>query len=373
MKILIVIDSLGAGGAERSTEVICDYLYQLEIPFEILCLDKKTVGVQERMQQKDYPINFIPSGNFLKQSKFIANYIQKGKFDLVHSILFRANLRTRCAKLWSNFIHLESLVSTTYSEERLKDDKVNQTGLKVYKLFDKITSKKYVDHFHSITETVKQHYVKEVELNPSDVTVIPRGREPIIASYDERNFQNLQEPVQLINVARHEFAKGQIYIIKAVKKLIDKGYNVELRIFGRDGSASKEMRDYIKTNNLNDIVFLEGFKGNVSEYLLKSHLFAFPSLYEGLGGALIEAQAAGLPVVCNDIPVLHEVVLENKNAKFFDVHNVYSIVEAIRFFLDNPEEREKFGKESLKNFQNKFLEEKSNRNMLKLYQQLIKK
>jgi len=370
MKILIIINSLGSGGAEKSTEVICDYLFNLNIPFEILCLDQKSVGVQERMLEKGYTIKFIPPGNFLKQSNFIANYIKNGNFDLVHSILFRANLRTRFARLKVKFVHLESLVNTTYSEERINDVGVNQMGLKIYKLIDNFTSRKFVDHFHSITETVKNHYVEEIDLDPNEITVIPRGRKPIITSYEERNFQNLQEPVQIINVARHEFQKGQIYIIKAVKKLIDQGYNVELRIFGRDGSASKEMRDYIEVHTLNDKVFLEGFKANVSEYLLKSHLFAFPSLYEGLGGALIEAQAAGLPIVCNDIPVLHEVVVEKDNAKFFDVHNVDSIVEAMSFFLDNPEERERYGKASLVNFYDKFLESRNNALTLDLYSKL---
>ncbi|MBI6119769.1 glycosyltransferase family 4 protein [Salegentibacter maritimus] len=367
MKILFVINSLGSGGAERSTEVICDHLYEKDIPFEILCLDKRTIGVQERMQEKGYSINFIPSGNFIKQTKFIANYIKNGDFNLVHSILFRANLRTRFAKLWAKFIHLESLVNTTYSEERLKDNKVNQTGLKIYKFIDQVTARKYVDHFHSITEAVKQHYIEEVGLSPHRVTVIPRGRKPIIDSYEKRN---LQEPIQLINVARHEFQKGQIYLIKAVKKLVDKGYNIELRFFGRDGAATKEMSDYIDSNNLNDYIFLEGFKDNVSEYLLESHLFVFPSLYEGLGGALIEAQAAGLPVACNDIPVLHEVVEEGVNAKFFDVHNEETIVKAISFFIENPEIREKYGKASLKNFYDKFLESRNNALILELYSKL---
>ncbi len=370
MKILIVINSLGAGGAERSTEVICDHLYEKDIPFEILCLDKKKVGVQRRMQEKKYSINFIPSGNFIKQSKFISSYIKNKNFDLVHSILFRANLRTRFAKLRAKFIHLESLVSTTYSEERLNDPEVNKMGLMVYKLIDQITAKKYVDHFHSITETVKTHYIKEIDLSPKNVTVIPRGRKPIIESYEDRNPQNLQKPLKLANIGRQEFAKGQIYLIKAVKKLVDKGYNIELRIFGRDGAASKEMRDYIDSNNLNDYIFLEGFKDNVSEYLLESHLFVFPSLYEGLGGALIEAQAAGLPVACNDIPVLHEVVKEDVNAKFFDVHNVDTIVEAIGFFIENPEIREKYGRASLQNFYDKFLESKNNELTLALYSKL---
>ena len=64
------------------------------------------------MQQKGYPISFIPQGNFLKQSNFISNYIKNGNFELVHSILFRANLRTRFARLMTKFVQLESLVNT---------------------------------------------------------------------------------------------------------------------------------------------------------------------------------------------------------------------------------------------------------------------
>lgn len=369
MKILFVINSLGSGGAERSTEVICDYLYSRGVTFEVLCLDKREVGVQNRMLENGYNINFIPPGSFLKQSGFIANYVKKGEFDIVHSILFRANLRTRFARRKVDFIHLESLVNTTYSKERLNDKRVNQAALKFYKFLDRVTAKRYVDYFHSITETVKKHYIEEIALDNEKVTVIPRGRKPIISSYNDKPKKPL-DSLQVINVGRHEFQKGQIFLIKAIKELKEEGRKVQLKIYGRDGAASSEMRRYIKEHQLGDVVMLEGFKENIPEYLLKAHLFIFPSLYEGLGGALIEAQAAGLPVACNDIPVLHEVVKKDVNSKFFNVHDIESIKKSIIFFLDSPLKLEAYGMASLNNYKEKFEEEANNERLYELYQRL---
>ncbi len=370
MKILIIIDSLGSGGAERSTAVLCDYLFDQNIHFQILCLDKKKVGVQDELQAKGYPINFIAKGNFINQAKRISDIIKNGKFDIVHSILFRANLRTRFAKIFVNFFHLESLVNTTYSEERFADSKVNKKALLFYKKLDRISAKWGVNHFHSITETVKDHYVQKIGLDPERITVIPRGRKPILKDYGEKP-QNKEPLIHLINVGRHEFQKGQIHLVKASKILKDEGYNFHFTILGRDGTSTAELKEFISQNNLNDMVSLEGFKNNVSQYLLHSDLFVFPSLYEGLGGALIEAQAAGLPIACNDIPVLHEVVQENINGKFFNVHDTSSIVSSIRFFLDNPENLENYGRKSLLNYGAKFDENTNNDKLVNLYKTYV--
>lgn len=366
MKILIVIDSLGSGGAERSTEVLCDYLAEQKIIFQILALDKRDVGVQDRMMSKGYNITFIKKTGFLGEVRQIAQLIKKEKFNLVHSILFRANLRTRCAKIRTKFIHLESLVNTTYSRERNLDEKVNQPALKFFKFVDKVTANRGVDHFHSITETVKNHYVEQIGLDPSKITVIPRGRKPIISNFDERPEKH-NEKVNFINVGRHEFQKGQIYLLEAANLLRDRGYDFTLNIYGREGTVTPELKEFIQKNELENIVFLKGYSNQVPKLLLEADVFAFSSLYEGLGGALIEAQAAGLPIACNDIPVLHEVVISDENAKFFDVHNISSIVEALEYFIDHPQKRLSYGKKSLQNYRNKFQESVNNQKLFNLY------
>jgi len=370
MKILIIIDSLGSGGAERSTAVLSDYLFEQNISFEILCLDKKNVGVQEQLQAKGYPISFIEKGNFLFQAKKISTKIKNGNYDIVHSILFRANLRTRFAKIFVNFFHMESLVNTTYSKERIADSNVNKRALLFYKKLDTFSAKWGVNHFHSITETVKNHYEREIGLDHRKTTVIPRGRKPILNNYEEKP-QNKNSVIQLINVGRHEFQKGQIHLVNAVKILKEEGYNFHLTILGRNGTSTPEIEEFISKNSLLDVISLEGFKDNVSEYLIQSDLFVFPSLYEGLGGALIEAQAAGLAIACNDIPVLHEVVQENINGSFFNVHDTASIVSSIRFFLDNPEKLREYGKASLLNYEAKFDENTNNERLVNLYKAYV--
>ena len=369
MKILIIIDSLGSGGAERSTAVICKYLQTQNIYFNILCLDKKDVGVQQEMLEEGHSIHFVEKKGFLSEVREIQHFVKMGKFDLVHSILFRANIRTRFARIFTNFFHLESLVNTTYSDERLADNRVNQKALKFYKYLDEKTASRAVDHFHSITQTVKQHYIEEIHLKPEKITVIPRGRKPLINSYDERP-GSCGGTFKLVNVGRHEFQKGQIYLLKAIKILKEKGYDIHLTILGRNGSTTSSLKDYVNTYHLDKIVSFEGFKDDVADYLLKSDLFVFPSLFEGLGGALIEAQAAGLPVACNDIPVLHEVVTQDAQAKFFNVHDLDSLVDAIAFFTDNPGMCETYGKRSLENFKTNFRESVSNEKMLNLYVKL---
>jgi len=373
MKVLIIIDSLGSGGAERSTEVLADYLSSANIEFVILCLDKKQIGVQQRMQSKNYDIRFLKKGNFLIQVKEIARIIQIDNFDLVHSILFRSNLRTRFAKLFSKFTHLESLVNTTYSKERFADEKVNQKVLTFYKKLDSFSAVWGVDHFHSITKAVKQHYIEKVGYKSEKISVIARGRKPIIENYQEKPTNADTGKVQLINVGRHEFQKGQLFLLKAVKLLKEQGYSFNLKIYGREGSVTPQLKSYIKQYNLYDVVSLEGYTSNIPELLLESDVFVFPSLYEGLGGALIEAQAAGLPIACNDISVFREVVNKDQNAKFFNSHNSESVALAISELINDEGKRKEFGVKSLENYKLKFQESINNEKLLNLYQQLTRK
>jgi len=367
MNILIIIDSLGSGGAERSTAVISDYLFEKQVPFTILCLDRKEIGVQQKLQEKGYDIRFLEKGSFYKQSKLISKIIKEGNYCVVHSILFRSNLRTRFAKLFVKFNHLESLVNTTYSKVRFEDKRVNSKLLSIYKKIDAITARKFVDHFHSITHTVKNHYIDELHLNGNNFTVIYRGRKPLLENYISKPTTDLP---RLINLGRHEFQKGQLNLLKAVHELNKQGYRFTLDIYGREGQVTSELKAFIAKNALSEIAFLRGFSHDVPQKLLESDIFVFPSLYEGLGGSMIEAQSAALPIACNDIPVLREVVNGEKNAQLFDVDNVESIVKAIKFFLDNPIKMQEYGKRSLRNFEANFLENQNNAKMLELYQTL---
>ncbi len=367
LKVLFVIDSLGAGGAEKSTAVLADFLWKKNIYFEILCLYNRKIGVQQELQEKGYPISFVESEKFIPQVREISKRIKNGNFTVTHSILFKSNMRTRMARFFTEFVHLESLVSTTYSKERFEDNRVNNFFLRIYKIIDRITAVKCVDFFHSISETVKTHYMKELGIPEEKIKVIYRGREPFKRS---TSLERHSDIFQILNLGRHEFAKGQINLLKAAIELRNLGYKFKIKIYGRTGEVTPELQDFISRNSLENCVILEGFKENVSNALTNADLFVFPSRYEGLGGSLIEAMSAGLPIACNNLPVFYEIVVPEKNAKIFDINKIDTMVKAIRFFIDNPEVGKEYGNESLNIFQSKFLVSESNSNMLKLYREL---
>jgi len=370
----MVIDGLGAGGAEMSTALLCDYLHDNAVSFEIVCLQKKKIGVQESMLAKGYKIYFINNLSYVRQVFFIKNLIQKNQYDIVHSILLKSNLRVRFARMLTKFVHVESLVNETYSDYRLSDPQVNKFMLRQYLLVDKLTAGRFVDHFHSITETVKKHYVEKLSIRPDKISVIYRGRKPFrndIVPFKRADLGIGETDFLIVNTGRQEFQKGQLYLLKALDQLIRIGHkNIKLLLLGRNGNVSNELNQFISQKNLSGYVIFAGHRSDVMSILSTADLFAFPSLYEGLGGALIEAQAAGLPIICNDLAVLKEVVQENKNAKLFSSLNIDSITDAILFFINHPEKKEEFGSESLKNFELRFQLDDIHGQMLALYKRL---
>lgn len=367
MKILIVIDSLGGGGAERSTQVLCDYLSEKEISFKIVCLYFYENGFHQEMIDKGYDIQFLKKKNFLGQTLEVAKIISSENFDVVHSILFKSNLRVRFSKLKTKFTHLESIVNSTYSDERKKDKRVNQTILKVYKVLDRYSAALFVDHFHAITNSVKEHYIKHLGLDPKKISIVYRGRKPVLL---KKAKSSGTQRFTLLNVARQDYQKGQIYLLQAMKLLKDRNVDIQLIILGVEGSETPNLKSYLKENDLMDTVNFAGFSNNVNAYYSLADVFIFSSLFEGLGGALIEAQSAGLPVISNNIEVLREVVQPNINGLFVDIKNTQEVSDAILKLKMDEDFRQRFSEESLKNYTNKFREEISNQKMLNLYKSL---
>ena len=95
-------------------------------------------------------------------------------------------------------------------------------------------------------------------------------------------------------------------------------------------------------------------------------MFAFPSLYEGTGGAAIEAMALGLPIVTSDIDAMREVVDDGRNALLVR-RTRPPLADAIAALLDDPARRLAFGASSREIFEARFTLERSARAMVELY------
>lgn len=118
----------------------------------------------------------------------------------------------------------------------------------------------------------------------------------------------------LISVGRQEYQKGQRYLLEAAEALLSRRSRLVLLVAGRTGQASRELERLAARPGLAARVRFLGHREDVPDLLAATDVFVFPSLWEGLGGALIEVMALSLPIVASDnLPVadLNSTRLEN--------------------------------------------------------------
>jgi glycosyltransferase involved in cell wall biosynthesis len=134
--------------------------------------------------------------------------------------------------------------------------------------------------------------------------------------------------------------------------------------------STPELYAYTKAHGLEGQVVFTGFRNDVPGLLKASDVFALTSEYEGTAGALIEAQAAGLPIITNDLEAIEEIVQRDVNAVFIHHNDVEELAAAILVFYKDKEQLKRFGAASVSHFMKKFSLEQSNRSMIQLYHSL---
>ncbi|WP_010276825.1 glycosyltransferase family 1 protein [Paenibacillus senegalensis] len=101
------------------------------------------------------------------------------------------------------------------------------------------------------------------------------------------------------HVGRFHGSKNHDFIIDVFKSVQEINPNVSLLLVG-EGSTKERIENRVADLKLQDSVVFTGKRSDIHELLQAMDLFVFPSLYEGLGLGLIEAQAVGLPCIVSD-------------------------------------------------------------------------
>ncbi len=113
-------------------------------------------------------------------------------------------------------------------------------------------------------------------------------------------------------------AVGRYNSIKGYDRLIDIyndffNYNKEWKLYiVGDGPEHDKLQKLIDINNLSNNIILTGGTNNVEKYYKKSSVFLMTSYGEGFPMVILEAMKFGLPIIAYDIPVLHEILPNNK-------------------------------------------------------------
>jgi glycosyltransferase involved in cell wall biosynthesis len=317
LNVLAVVDSLAQGGAERSLLDLASEMQKHGIITTLATLRDERVGFSleglgiERIR--------IRGATALGRVTNLRSHIQTGQFDLVHTVLFASDITGRLAAWATGTAVLSSIVNTTYDPDRLLDPHISAWKVDLLRRIDGWTARNLTDRLHAVSLEVRDSTTRALGVPDSRVVVIPRGRDPDQFRPVRREARDAvrlrmglepQAPVFLA-VGRHEYQKGHATILDAWPTLLDELPDAVLLLAGRPGHESQRLAHMAESLEITESVRFLGFRRDIPDLLAASDLFVFPSHYEGLGGALLEAMASQVPIVVSDLAVTREVLGED--------------------------------------------------------------
>jgi glycosyltransferase involved in cell wall biosynthesis len=148
--------------------------------------------------------------------------------------------------------------------------------------------------------------------------------------------------IMIGHVGSFRSAKNHKVLLQSFAKLKAQLDNVHLLLVG-DGSMRDNIENLIKQLGIAEHVTLAGVRKDVPKMLAAMDIFFYPSIYEGMPNALIEAMACGLPILASNIPEIVEIIPTELSEQLIDPNDVTGFVEALRKLVTDKTSRKKMG------------------------------
>ncbi|MGZ5472406.1 MAG: glycosyltransferase [Thermoanaerobaculia bacterium] len=180
--------------------------------------------------------------------------------------------------------------------------------------------------------------------------VVRIGVDPDVYDAAARSAGRETSAVQILSLAALTPHRGFPVLIDACDRLIKAGFDIECRIVG-EGPLRRVTEHWIARHRLSDRVRLLGAlpQHEVARLMGEADIFVFPSIIavdgqmDGIPPSLMEAMAAGKPVVASAISGIPELVTHETNGLLVDAAYPQRIEAAIRRLIEDPELRERLG------------------------------
>jgi len=343
MKVLHLINTLSVGGAELHLLTLCRHLKHHGVEVVVACLREHIKG--SRSLRSDFEemgmrvVGLRADGRYdVRFPIETARIVRSEQPDLLHTHLPRADFAgaiahwLRPAIPWVCSMH--GVYSTHWSSKW------------ALPLLNRVWRRANV--VIAISHAVKDWLVQERQVPAANVTVILYGIEPerfAKPASDFRRSWGLDGHPVIGSIGRLEPIKGYDCLIRAMPTVHAQMPSASLLIAGHDPLGySASLQALINSLGLQDQVHLVGFQRDVPAFLQAVDVFALASRSEGFGQVVIEAMAAGKPVVVRRIAPLTEIVVDRDCGLLVDADEPQALASALVWLLTHPEEGQHMGK-----------------------------
>jgi glycosyltransferase involved in cell wall biosynthesis len=238
----------------------------------------------------------------------LVKLLKERQVDLVHIHLPYAGIFGRIAA------RLANVKATVYTEHNVIDGYKPMT-----RLLDQLTYR-FDSTTITVSESVRESVLRSKFFKPNKVMTVLNGVDiGRVKIADQAEVAKIRESLGIPredfvvgNVAHIRPLKGQQYLIRAAKIVVDECPNTTFVIVGREKTpeARQALEDLAVELGIKDKVIFTGFREDAVSITAACDLFALSSLFEGLPVALLEAMALGKPPVVTAVGGIPEVVTD---------------------------------------------------------------
>lgn len=326
-KILHIIPALGMGGAERVVVDICLGINRDE--FESVVLSFVDGGYWKEILEK----NQIRVIELQKKSKFdLKNFLMIKKIikqeapDIIHTHL-GGDLYGRLA---ARLLGYKNIISTEHN--------VNPDEGFFMNFLKKVTSA-WVAKIIAVSEAVARDAAKRYSISKEKIAVIYNGIS--MENFIPKESVSSSTEIQIGSAGRLTEQKGFVVLLNALAELKD--FNFHCTIAG-EGIKRAELEAHIRSLGLSERVSLPGVRADMPQFLHSLDIFVLPSLWEGLGIAVLEAGASSLPVAASNVDGIREIITDQKDGLLFEAGDAHALAKIVCQLINDPNLRQSLGK-----------------------------
>ncbi len=341
--ILHIDTETGWRGGERQLFLLAEGLKKRKIPQLILC--RPGSALELRAKEVGLPTVTLPlKGEWdLGSVKSLRQLIMERGIKLIHTHTAKAHSIAWMAK--AKIPGVKLVVS------RRVDFRIRKNWF---------SKRKYisdrVDLFLAVSNKIREILVGD-GIDPAKVVTVYSGidlgvsKKQTDSSFLRKEFKIAKDELVIGNIAALVDHKDQTTLLNALS-LIHTDKKFKVLIVG-EGELRKHLENLAAEKNLLDKVIFTGFREDVPELLSLFDIFTLTSKEEGLGTSVLDAMAAGLPIVATKGGGIAEMLTEDKGALISSVGDANSLSHSFKKLLEDPKLRKSMGtfnKESVKRF-----------------------
>jgi glycosyltransferase involved in cell wall biosynthesis len=225
---------------------------------------------------------------------------------------------------------------------------------------------RHVNCFVPTTDDQKAYLVKH-GVDTNRIRVIPNFSS--ITPVENAGLEENGDPV-IISYGRFVKKKGFDVLMRATKRLIESGRNIQIYI-GGDGPELGKLLRLCAQLELGDRITFTGWIDNVRAFADMGNIFVLPSLDEPFGIAVLEMMALGKPIVATRTRGPMEI-LDESTAYLVEPGNEKSLADELNRAIDDNTGRRNKAEKALQVFRKKYAKEVVVAQLVNLYQELVK-